>query len=229
MAFQFNLAWKLALVLKSLAPASLLSTYTTERLPVVANMLNLSFKLTQTFGLARSVVKPEKAGSDASEGAPIGKEFKQLGINYRWSPILVNDFTVPASSDNADAYGAAMDGPVHAGDRAPDAPGIRIPSSETTTTLFDIFDASLHTILVFANAPEDGHLDIDIDEALVKVCVVTTESDTEGYVNKHYGSERGVRYVVVRPDGYIGALCKSDESVRAYFNLLLLSSSSSSV
>ncbi|KIY61335.1 hypothetical protein CYLTODRAFT_427586 [Cylindrobasidium torrendii FP15055 ss-10] len=220
----FNLAWKLALVLKSQASPSLLSTYSTERLPVVANMLDLSFKLTQTFGLAKSTVRPEQAGPKAQEGAAVSKEFNQLGINYRWSPILVDDFTTPSSS-STDAYGAIADGPVHAGDRAPDAPGIRIPQSEATTTLFDVLDTSRHTVLAFAESSGDDLLDIGIDEALLTVCALSTDSDTEGYAHKHYGCERGVQYVVVRPDGYIGALCKSSDSVRAYFNLLLSSPS----
>ncbi|KAF4609916.1 hypothetical protein D9613_010247 [Agrocybe pediades] len=38
----FNLAWKLALVLKGLAPESLLDTYNEERLPVIAEMLNMT-------------------------------------------------------------------------------------------------------------------------------------------------------------------------------------------
>ncbi|KAJ7484686.1 FAD binding domain-containing protein [Mycena latifolia] len=41
----FNLAWKLALVLKNVADISLLSTYETERLPVIAEMLGLSSAL----------------------------------------------------------------------------------------------------------------------------------------------------------------------------------------
>ncbi|KAJ3490071.1 hypothetical protein NLJ89_g11468 [Agrocybe chaxingu] len=38
----FNLGWKLSLVTKGLSPASLLETYNDERLPVVAEMLNIT-------------------------------------------------------------------------------------------------------------------------------------------------------------------------------------------
>ncbi|KAJ3515495.1 hypothetical protein NLJ89_g1721 [Agrocybe chaxingu] len=41
----FNLGWKLALVAKQLAPPSLLDTYSEERLPVVAEMLNITTSL----------------------------------------------------------------------------------------------------------------------------------------------------------------------------------------
>ena len=42
---QFNLAWKLALAYKGLSPPSLLETYSTERIPVIAEMLDISSDL----------------------------------------------------------------------------------------------------------------------------------------------------------------------------------------
>ena len=41
----FNLGWKLAHVVKGISPPSLLETYTEERIPVVAEMLNLTTKI----------------------------------------------------------------------------------------------------------------------------------------------------------------------------------------
>lgn len=44
----FNLGWKLAPVIKGFSPPSILGTYTEERLPVVAEMLNLTIKTLKT-------------------------------------------------------------------------------------------------------------------------------------------------------------------------------------
>ncbi|KAJ3502989.1 hypothetical protein NLJ89_g8635 [Agrocybe chaxingu] len=76
----FNLGWKLSLVTKGLSPASLLDTYNDERLPVVAEMLNI------TTGIL-----------NATRAAPTGDAWKrtgalmQLGVNYRWSSIVVDE------------------------------------------------------------------------------------------------------------------------------------------
>lgn len=42
---QFNLGWKLALVVKGFSPSSLLDTYTEERLPVIQDMLRRTREL----------------------------------------------------------------------------------------------------------------------------------------------------------------------------------------
>lgn len=51
---QFNLGWKLALIHKGLAPPTLLTTYTSERLPVTAAMLRETTKLTARAAATRS-------------------------------------------------------------------------------------------------------------------------------------------------------------------------------
>ena len=59
---QFNLAWKLALVHKGLAAPTILSSYQTERLPVVALMLGITSKL-DNFAF------PDSAASDGGTNA----------------------------------------------------------------------------------------------------------------------------------------------------------------
>lgn len=77
----FNLAWKMALVYKGLSPMSLLDSYNEERLPVIAEMLNQTTTLlNQTFRSRR----PESAAWIK------GGSLLQLGVNYRWSSIILD-------------------------------------------------------------------------------------------------------------------------------------------
>ncbi|KAJ6493618.1 FAD binding domain-containing protein [Mycena vitilis] len=168
----FNLAWKLALVQRGLAPMSLLQTYTEERAPVVASMLN---KIT-------ALLKEDWAGKrDASQPAPGNVSawkhnggVLQLGVNCRWSSVVVDeqrsdDFfeeldECDFGSDEEDEdypSDAFIDRPLSAGDRAPDAPGLLVlkrPVTDKTatadmftTSLFRTFLASRHTVLMFTN------------------------------------------------------------------------------
>ncbi|GAA2816336.1 FAD-dependent monooxygenase [Streptomyces showdoensis] len=92
----YNLGWKLGQVLRHGAPAALLDSYETERLPVAAEVLGISTRLHRA----------------SSEGANTqrGEEVQQLGLGYRDSPLAVETRT-----------GAAPDA-LRAGDRAPDGP-----------------------------------------------------------------------------------------------------------
>jgi len=66
----YNLAWKLAAVLRGEAGAALLDTYEEERLPIAADMLGLSSRIHR--GEMRR-----------------GKETQQLGLGYRFSSIVL--------------------------------------------------------------------------------------------------------------------------------------------
>ncbi|CAA7261872.1 unnamed protein product [Cyclocybe aegerita] len=76
----FNLGWKLALVLKGLAPPSLLDTYNDERHPVVAEMLNITTGMLNKMVVASADVGWRRTG-----------HINQLGVNYRWSSIVVDE------------------------------------------------------------------------------------------------------------------------------------------
>ncbi|KAI0943907.1 hypothetical protein AcV7_001865 [Taiwanofungus camphoratus] len=154
----FNLAWKLTLVEKGLARPSLLSSYTEERLPVAVDMLKASTKLLNLLSTA------DRNHSDAAWRR--GGTLKQLGVNCRWSSIVVDERT-PYNADDkqaldaygvegGDVYGMGKGGDLRAGDRAPDAPGlvnIKVESGNedtgNTTSLFRIFRPSHHTVLFF--------------------------------------------------------------------------------
>ncbi len=220
-SFQFNLGWKLGLVHKGFAPPRLLDSYSLERAPVVAAMLDKTTELTKTaYGL--STFKP-----GTIRGVERGFELRQFGVNYRGSAIVVDDFAVENVS--VDPYRSGDDDALLAGDRAPDAPGLRNGDSETS--LFKLFGSTFHTVLVFGGAAAAACLD-SYPKDLIKVLNMVPQGssasgdvyiDSLGYAYKHYDVvARGVQFVVVRPDGVIGALTKSEEGLLKYFKELLV-------
>ncbi|TFY57069.1 hypothetical protein EVJ58_g7248 [Rhodofomes roseus] len=98
----FNLSWKLALVERGVAQTSLLYSYSAERLPVIKRMIQETrriFELTM-----QSKARPEGM-------APWGKSegLRQLGVNYRSSPILVDERHADgAQQETYDAYGIVL-------------------------------------------------------------------------------------------------------------------------
>ncbi|EIW80606.1 hypothetical protein CONPUDRAFT_166087 [Coniophora puteana RWD-64-598 SS2] len=228
----FNLAWKMALVVKGLSPRSLLDTYTPERLPVIAEMLNLTTSILNraaTQGADRSWERPDR--------------LRMLGVNYRSSPIVLDE--VSAGLDPVPAYGDAnnLEGgaPLVAGDRAPDAPGL-LDAERNKHRMFDIFEPTRHTVLIFAPTPENARpmleaLDrqgsgrdkwTEVVSSVVVLPAGATVSDgrlegvllledAEGFAYAGFSPGEGETHtVVVRPDGYIGAVGRSIEGIKRY-------------
>lgn len=155
----FNLGWKMAFVHRKLSPYSLLRSYPEERLPVIEEMLVQTTSLmNETFNRKEKQSRPQIYKRDSS--------LLQLGVNYRWSSIVLDEQTVEdeydddfyddLTEDDLDTYGAKHDGALKAGDRAPDAPellDLKAPNSTSSTRLFDVFGTSYHTVLIFTNDP----------------------------------------------------------------------------
>ncbi|KAI6033332.1 FAD binding domain-containing protein [Pisolithus marmoratus] len=162
-----NLAWKAALVYKGVSPASLLETYTTERLPVIAEMLGYTtemHKLIRTPSLnADGGGNSKNVESNRERGLRRGKNMYMLGVNYRTSPIVIDDSGVPAVQH---AYGEIQEDILRTGDRAPDAPGLvshhTSRGSQSTvllpggmagsTRMFDLFATTHRTVIIFTPA-----------------------------------------------------------------------------
>ncbi|EIW84675.1 FAD/NAD(P)-binding domain-containing protein [Coniophora puteana RWD-64-598 SS2] len=221
----FNLGWKVALVAKGLSPLSLLETYTAERLPVIAQMLNLTTDLlNKTFGKARSTVET---------AFHRGRILFMFGVNYRTSPIVIDEFS--AGLPPVPAYGVELSGELVAGDRAPDAPGLS--EGNSTVTLFDIYRVTHHTVLVFANNTQRAH---EVVEPLLSysnlarfVVVLPCASvsmeavkgarvlvDRAGFAYSHYLVKEDTRIIIVRPDGVVGAIVGGLSGTHQYFCLL---------
>ena len=156
----FNFGWKLALVIKGLATPALLESYNSERIPIIKSMIEETTRL-----LRKTLYNDESAWKQSGT-------LYQLDLNYRSSPILVDERKAIEDAKEAEEdayleeYGAYeeeestssegyADEHLRAGDRAPDASGlvIRAPSSSAKQScqLFQIFGAGYHTVLIFAD------------------------------------------------------------------------------
>lgn len=222
---------------KGAAHPSLLSTYTEERLPIIAQMLSKTTKI------YRSV-----AQSSGAQRWTRGKEIKQLGINYRWSSIVFDERDPEgALKEPEDVYGIEAGDSVRGGDRAPDAPGlVPVESNESSagpTSLFRIFSPTYHTVLIFSTSSEliasvqdllkgypsdlirtvliypQGHGDTAASHGKgVDIMVV----DRDGHAYGGYRvMEEGIKIVVVRPDGVIGGMVFGSDGLKKYFERVI--------
>jgi hypothetical protein len=114
---------------------------------------------------------PRSKGKGAG-GEQRSKLIKQLGVNYRWSDIVIDERDLARQGLNGEAarltaYGIENADPtdVRAGDRAPDAPVADLSQGGKATTLFKLFDPSKHTALIFTpdantSSPVEGVLEV---------------------------------------------------------------------
>ncbi|EEB94844.1 hypothetical protein MPER_06279 [Moniliophthora perniciosa FA553] len=201
---------------KGIAPPSLLTSYTSERLPVIAYMLNMTTELLEkTFNGARDIRTINVEG-------------------------FVRGFETRQEAEVVDPYRSGLDGTVRAGDRAPAAHAL-VGKDGAETTLFDVFSPSKHTVLVFAdegtNALKEGleaarsvFPDGTAQYAVIhsggtEVPEVQADYvflDKEGFAFKHCKVEKGdkCRVFLVRPDGYIGAIVKGSEGLCQYGSIV---------
>jgi hypothetical protein len=236
----FNLGWKLAHVIKGLSPPSLLDTYTEERLPVVAEMLNLTTKI-----LKETIDKPSNEAGWRRTG-----NLNQLGVNYRWSSIVIDQNTDsgtgPGAREAHSAYDVEADGVLRAGDRAPDAPGlVKVnfdnQKSGKSTRLFKLLSPTYHTVLIFVEAADiQATLQAAItkfSKELVRTVVIlragTTNiiqdvacdvfEDRDGHAYDAYKGPEGVNgIVIIRPDGVAGAIVKDIDWIERYFKTIFV-------
>ena len=203
----FNLAWKLALVVRGRAPAQLLASYHVEREPVARDVLNLTDRITRMATMRNSVAQsvrdfllPRVSGIDFV-GEKIADRLAELNVTYRTSPIVEN----------------RGGGRLKAGDRAPDAE-LRDENGRARR-LFELFHEPRHVLLLFLGASDSAAANFgEIGSAIGGLPDGTIDSyrivrgqsdlpaelrDTSGLAHAAYGLfEGGV--VLVRPDGYVG-------------------------
>ena len=170
------------------------------------------------------------------------KILHQLGVNCRWSPILIDEQPEAKEVAYAGAYLDEDPSVLYAGDRAPDAPVIVHGPDEAagtnTTTLFKIFGPTQHTVLVFLAATVEMQSLHDTLRkfpagTIVSVAVLTTETyigqsisaadrvvvDRDGHARAAYPPvAKGFHIIVVRPDGVVGAVVQGAEGVQRYFD-----------
>jgi hypothetical protein len=182
----YNLVWKLAAVING-ADSALLDTYQEERLPVAASVLGLSNKL-----LERAVASRHLAPKR-------GAETFQLDISYRDCRLAQELRQAP--------------GQLCAGDRAPDAPGLR--EGDQVCRVFDLLRGTHFTVLAFGEGwqPVIAELTARFGRA-VKAVVIDPSGmqDSEGHAASGYDIHADTLYLI-RPDGYIGLVTNDKLSV----------------
>lgn len=233
----FNLAWKLTLAHKNLAAPGLLASYTAERQPVIKNMLTMTTEV-----LDKALANKEGAWER-------GARFFQLDVHYRGSAITLEDDPeregAPDPPVNVYTFGTM--GRVRAGDRAPDAPHLLDLRKGSVGTLFDVLTPAKHTVLVFTqgNSAADNVLGAlraypaaHVQSVVIMPAFASVREDAElpgagwvlkdadrhayeGYSVDHATTGHEAVVVVVRPDGFVGAIGRGAGSVQAYFAKIL--------
>jgi hypothetical protein len=196
----YNLAWKMALVLRGAADARLLDSYEAERRPVGAEVVEHTRQASLSFGRDRG--KKENRLEDT-----------QILVNYRGSK-WVRD---ASKSRKKTALGA--------GDRAPDAHGLRQDQVGFPLRLFDVLRGTAHVLVVCLGGRAArqqaadletlaGELHAAYPDTMRVVAIAakgakvpepvgfTVLADGEGAFARAYAAKPGSTFVI-RPDGYI--------------------------
>lgn len=129
-------------------------------MPVIAQLLNISTKIYDNIAdtFSRNAVK--QAETQKQDQSQRRRNLFQLNVNYRWSNIVLDERISEEDKGTVIAAYGEEGHVTRAGDRAPDAPGLKRirGTGEARSRLFDIFSPALHTILVFAS-PGSGGVD----------------------------------------------------------------------
>lgn len=202
----YNLAWKLANVIKHSAPETILDTYNEERLPnaerllqTTDRMFNLAAGTDWLVNLIRTTVFPPMAKFILSLDAVKSRFFpliSQIGINYRESSLSLHD-----GDDDFD---------VKAGDRLP-------YFLVDGKSIYDQLRAPLFHLISFSDGESDYQLlreEIGVEYSMIIDHHVVPLSP---YVAEKFGSDKAFT-VLTRPDNHIGFISHEMGmgAVRAY-------------
>lgn len=193
----YNLAWKLALVVKKRAAASLLDSYEAERVPVAQRLLNTTdrgFRLVVSdswlAGILRTKILARIGAFALSRPAVRRFAFRvvsQTGIHYRNSPLSVS------------LAHLAKDAP-QSGDRFPWL-HLKLQPGGAVEDLFEKLDDTHFHVIVIG---QQGGIDLSEFGDLFRVHVIPADP-----ANATELTRAGIpspSFYLIRPDGYVG-LC----------------------
>jgi 2-polyprenyl-6-methoxyphenol hydroxylase-like FAD-dependent oxidoreductase len=208
----FNLAWKLAGVVNGQAGDTLLDSYEAERIPVADSVIAFTDRLTRAGTLSGVPRRIRDVVIRMLSHVPAARRFmanmaEEVNINYRNSPIAVGPAPKHAKVAAGDHLPHAVDAAVH----------------KQLLVVCGVQNTG-HVLLTVAS----GHVAPAAGEGQVQVLVTaddipvagydTVIADPNGVVAQRFGLKNGGR-VVIRPDGYIGAVASLDDTttVADYF------------
>jgi 2-polyprenyl-6-methoxyphenol hydroxylase-like FAD-dependent oxidoreductase len=193
----YNLAWKLALVVKGRAGAALLDSYEAERVPVARRLLNTTdraFRLVVSYnwlaGLLRNKVLARIAAFAMSREWIQRFAFRvvsQIGIHYRQSPL-------------SESLGRLPEGAPRAGDRFPWL-RLKCQASGPVEDLFQKLDDTQFNLIVTGQPAPDAAPGLD---DLVRIHALP--ADPVNDVELARAQIPQPSFYLVRPDGHVG-LC----------------------
>jgi 2-polyprenyl-6-methoxyphenol hydroxylase-like FAD-dependent oxidoreductase len=198
----YNLAWKMALVVRGIASPDLLDTYEAERRPVGADVVSRTRTQSEQFGRKQSAQEERLTET-------------QILVHYRTGSL--SHESVGESPQNL---------PVRAGDRAPDCSGLLRMNVRYPYRLFDITRGIDPVILLYVGKfAEPGPMELiegtvrnlkvaqGLQCRLVLICSpdaelpgvvgVTILRDSAGEFASAYAPGVNTGFVI-RPDGYVG-------------------------
>jgi 2-polyprenyl-6-methoxyphenol hydroxylase-like FAD-dependent oxidoreductase len=219
----YNLAWKLALVVRGRAPQSVLDSYERERRAVAEDVVTVTRTMTEQFEVFRDLPPEERERLCSHAFVPNAERLRsarhreELDLDYRKSPICGEHH--PRSTPARFAEGP------HGGAQARDAGPLEVGGR--TVTLFELLRGPRHTLLLFSGGSSRKRADALIALAasvsrgyadLIDVCLVPLGGadlaaetppgvrivhDPERALERRYGAVNGCAYLI-RPDGYVG-------------------------
>jgi hypothetical protein len=189
----YNLAWKLALVVKGAAHATLLDTYEAERKPVAERLLrstDRAFELVVSNNWLASLFRTQIIARVAAFAMTIERvrriafrTISQIGIRYRSSVLSQTLDGLPATSPRA-------------GDRFPWL-RVRLQGETARTDLFERLDDTGFNLLVIGqDAPSLDGL------GLLRTHVIPADADNAEALAR--AGIRGPAFYLLRPDGHVG-------------------------
>lgn len=157
----YNLAWKLALVIRGVGRPELLDSYHMERAPIAEALLSGTEQATRVIALRNPVAQSLRNAvarfltSFESVQERMANDISELAITYADSPIVGeyrSSFFDSLSRDKDSETASigqrrAFRSILRAGDRAPDA--VYSEEGETRKRLFDLLSGTKHTLLLF--------------------------------------------------------------------------------
>ncbi|AMR29121.1 hypothetical protein A0257_19840 [Hymenobacter psoromatis] len=200
-----NLGWKLALVWRGQAPATLLDTYAQDRLPVIRGVVNTTEKATDALNSTNPLVHtllthalPLLLSSDfvQHKGAAV---LSQVAADYRASDL----------SQTPHAGGQ-----LRGGDRLPD-PDVQPAAAPGPVPLSSLLDPSRLTLLCVGPEPLPAAWLEQLRpwQPLLGVQIIAAAAGAAGPFTDAFGS--GPALVLVRPDAYAAVVARPDANGRA--------------
>ena len=189
-----NLAWKLALVLKGVAGAALLSTYDAERRSIGALAVEQAY-LRYVLRTAPHLATP------GMQEQVVDELSMEIGYRYNSRAILADP------GDNGELYDNPRLGQTRPGDRAPH---LILQRGGTQISTLDLFGKNF---VLLAGPEGSAWCEAARDSAQlsgIDTFLVDSSADPEGRFAEAYGISRSGA-VLVRPDGFIGWRGKTDD------------------